>query len=73
MHRVARLRRRWTAARFAARMERRDRRAVGERPGVHRPIHIPIVDRAFEPAPGFGFLLGLAAVMGLRNRGGRAA
>lgn len=69
MHRVEPLKKRWTPARYAARMAKRERRAAGIRPGARAQIYIPIVPRVFKPAPDVGLLLlGLSALFRLRRR-----
>jgi hypothetical protein len=71
-HELAPLKQRWTPKRYEARMRKRERRASGVRVDRRAPIHIPFVERQFQPAEGAGFLLGLASLMGLRRRGARA-
>lgn len=71
MHKVERLKNRWTPARFEARMWRRERRALQHRNPARNVVHIPAAEERspMDAAISGGFMAALATLaLGRRFR-----
>ena len=70
MHTLKPLKQRWTPARYAARMEKRARRAAGARPDTRNTIHIPKGERHLPMGEGseIGLMAALASLLGTPRR-----